>query len=109
MGMYGREMYELMPNNSRKSFYGKALVEFNKDGSQTLWSYGTKIMTKKKDGSFVKHYDDWTATTGRHIAAFSGLNKKQYEELGKPAKVKAIKIKQPKMNNSMLNRMSRGI
>lgn len=43
--------YELIPNDGRKSFYGKAVVIIGDDGS---------------------------ATTGRHINAFCGLNKAAY-------------------------------
>lgn len=67
--------YELKPTN-RKSFYGKALVINDK-----LYSYGTLIMSRTDDGNFVRHWDGWSATTGRHIAAFSGLNKKQFMNL----------------------------
>lgn len=73
--------YELIPSDSRKSFYGKCFVEKDDDGNETLFSYNTKIMTKKSNGEYVKYYNDWTATTGRHIKAFCGLNKKQYEKL----------------------------
>ena len=33
--------FELMPNDGRKSFYGKAIVEIDNEGSETLYSYGT--------------------------------------------------------------------
>lgn len=68
--------YELMPAGGRKSFYGKAVVD-----GDTLYSYGTKIMTKNSDGTFTRHWNGWSATTGRHIKAFSGLDKKGYEAL----------------------------
>lgn len=73
--------YELIPNDSRQSFYGKAYVEREADGSETLYSYNTKIITRTADGRLVKHWTGWTATTGRHIAAFCGLNKKEFLEL----------------------------
>lgn len=71
---------ELIPNDGRKSFYGKAYVEQNGKES-TLYSYNTRICTRKADGRIVKHWDGWTVTTGRHIAAFCGLNKKEFMAL----------------------------
>ena len=73
--------FELMPNDGRKSFYGKAVVEIDNEGSETLYSYGTRIITKRTNGEMVKHWDGWSATTGRHIKAFCGLNKAQYTAL----------------------------
>lgn len=75
--------YELMPleEQSQTSFYRKAIVIVNEDLSETLYSYGTKIITKYDDGTLEKHWNSWTNTTGKHIKAFCGLNKKQYIEL----------------------------
>lgn len=72
---------ELKPNDSRKSFYGKCYVELLDDGSEVLYSYGTKIMTKKIDGTLIRHWSGWTNTTGRHIRAFCELDKKSFMEL----------------------------
>lgn len=77
------KIYELTPNDSRKSFYGKAKICEDENGNRTLYSYGTKILTITASGEFIKHWDGWTATTGRHIAAFCGLNKKEFEALEK--------------------------
>lgn len=73
--------YELMPTDGRKSFYGKATVEIDSTGAATLYSYGTPIMTRTATGELVKLWNDWTATTGRHIKAFCGPNKAQYMSL----------------------------
>ena len=70
--------YELIPNNGRKSFYGKAVVEVADDGSETLYSYNTAIIKRTAAGELVKLWDGWSATTGRHINAFCGLNKAAY-------------------------------
>lgn len=75
------KIYELIPNDSRKSFYGKAKVMINDDGSETLYSYDTPIITRTQGGELVKLWDGWTATTGRHISAFCGLNKAGYMAL----------------------------
>lgn len=75
------KIYELMPNNGRKSFYGKATVVVSDDGSETLYSYDTPIIKREASGELVKLWDGWSATTGRHIAAFCGLNKAEYSKL----------------------------
>lgn len=67
--------YKLMPTDGRKSFYGKAVVEAYVDGMEVLMSYGTPIMYKDKSGTMGRFWSGWTQTTGRHIAAFCGLNK----------------------------------
>ena len=72
---------ELMPDDSHKSFYGKAIVRVDEDGSETLLSYGTEIITRMPDGTLIPLYTDWTATTGRHVKAFCGLNKAEYFKL----------------------------
>lgn len=70
--------YELAPADGRKSFYGKAFVEVEDNGDETLVSYGTRIITKKNDGEYVKHWSGWSYTTGRHIYAFCGMRKSEY-------------------------------
>lgn len=70
--------YELSPIDSRKSFYGKAVVEIDAAGVETLLSYNTPIIKRTPPGELVKLWDGWTSTTGRHIKAFCGLNKAQY-------------------------------
>ena len=67
--------YDLMPNGTQKSFYGKAIVEIDNAGNETLYSYNTPIMTRLANGSLVKLWDGWSNTTGKHIKAFCGLNK----------------------------------
>ena len=71
--------YELSPKDNRKSFYGKCYV-IEENGVSTLFSYNTKIMSKDDNG-YHRYYDDWTATTGRHIKAFCGMNKKEFMNL----------------------------
>ena len=73
--------YELTPIDGRKSFYGKAKVIVFDNGDELLTSYDTKIMMRTKDGELIKYYDGWTQTTGRHIKAFCGMNKKEFEQL----------------------------
>lgn len=73
--------YELKPKNNQKSFYSKAIVAIEDDGSETLFSYEIPIIKRTDDGKLVKLWDSWSATTGRHINAFCGLNKKEYLNL----------------------------
>ena len=74
-------IYELKPNDGRKSFYGKATVIIDDNGTETLYSYGTPIITRDVNGELKKIWDGWSATTGRHIKAFCGLNKTQFMNL----------------------------
>lgn len=70
--------YELIPTDGRKSFYGKAVVIVEDNDTETLYSYGTPIIKRLVSGELVKL---WSATTGRHIQAFCGLNKAAYMNL----------------------------
>lgn len=65
----------LIPNDSHKSFYGKAIVRSYDDGTDVLRSYDTDVISRLYDGTLVRHWDSWSATTGRHIASFCGINK----------------------------------
>lgn len=73
-------IYELKPTAGQKqrSFYGKAAIIIADDGSETLLSYNTPIIKKYSDGNFIRLYDGYTATTGRHIRAFCGMNKAEF-------------------------------
>ena len=73
--------YELIPTDGRKSFYGKAVVIVEDNGIETLYSYGTPIIKRLVSGELVKLWSGWSATTGRHIQAFCGLNIAAYMNL----------------------------
>lgn len=73
--------YELKPTDGCKSFYGKAVVMVEDNGTETLYSYNTPIIKRLVSGELVKIWDGWTATTGRHIKAFYGLNKATFMSL----------------------------
>ena len=75
------KMYDLKPTDGRKSFYGKATVCIEDDGTETLYSYNTPIIKRTVDEKLVRMWDDWSATTGRHIAAFCGLSKAGFMRL----------------------------
>ena len=84
------KIYDLKPTDGRKSFYGKAIVCIEDDGAQTLYSYNTPIIKRMITGEFVRLWDGWSATTGRHIAAFCGLSKAGFMQLpyNEPIKLK---------------------
>ena len=73
--------YELMPADGRKSFYGKAYVFTSSDGAETLRSYSTNVLYRDPAGKLFRMWSGWSATTGRHIKAFCGLNKAGYMAL----------------------------
>lgn len=73
--------YELIPNGTQKSFYGKAVVMADNAGNETLYSYNTPIIKRLVNGSLVKLWGGWSATTGKHIKAFCGLNKAGFMSL----------------------------
>lgn len=73
--------YELRQVDGRASFYGKALVHVAPEG-ETLYSYGTPIIFRDRNtGKLTRLWDGWSMTTGRHVKAFCGLNKAEYEAL----------------------------
>lgn len=74
---------ELLPNDSHKSFYGKARVITDWDArTEILVSYTTEVMKRDIDtGELTRLWDGWSATTGRHINAFCGINKKAWDAM----------------------------
>lgn len=74
-------VYELTPSDGRKSFYGKAKVYIADDGTETLYSYNTPIISKTPSGELMRMWDGWSATTGRHIFAFCGMRKSKFMHL----------------------------
>lgn len=73
--------FELIPTDGRKSFYHKAIVTIADDGTETLYSYGIPVISKSSKGKLTRLWDGWSATTGRHIRAFCGINKKEFLDL----------------------------
>lgn len=70
-----------LPEQNQKSFYNKAYVKINEDGTEFLYSYGALILSISIGGTIKRHWDNWTQTTGRHIKAFCRYNKKQFLNL----------------------------
>ena len=58
--------------DSRKSFYGKAIVEEN-DNKKTLYSYGIEV-AEIKDGEFNMLWGGYSQTTYRHVNEFIQQN-----------------------------------
>ena len=78
-----KEVYELapVPAQHQRSFYGKAKVYITESGDKYLTSYDEVICRKSSDGHITRIWNDWSLTTGKHIKAFTGLNKREYEAL----------------------------
>lgn len=73
--------YELIPNDSHKSFYGKAIVKTDEQGREVLYSYGRPVLRKEGKGKYTRLWDGWSQTTGRHVMSWSGINKKQWDAM----------------------------
>lgn len=73
--------YELTPCDNHKSFYGKAIVVINDDNTSTLISYNTPVIRQNADGTYTRLWWGWSATTGRHIRSFCGMDKAEYTAL----------------------------
>lgn len=62
-------VFELVPCNSRKSFYGKAkVVQIN--GESILISYDTGVCKIDANGNFVRMWGGYSQTTMHHINSF---------------------------------------
>lgn len=72
---------EIMPKDNRKSFYGKAVAFHFDNGTDVLRSYNTIVAVRDANGNVYRTWDGWSATTGRHIAAFLGMNKNEFAKL----------------------------
>lgn len=75
------QIYDLSPCDGRKSFYGKAKIYIGENGTEVLYSYNTPIIRRTITGKLERLYSGWSATTGRHINAFCGLNKAEFLKL----------------------------
>lgn len=65
--------YNLAPMDTRKSFYGKALVIIEK-GKTYLRSYNTIVCMIDENGLFHKLWNGYSVTTMRHINSFRLVN-----------------------------------
>ena len=72
------KVYDLVPTNGHKSFYGKAKVKQLVDDSEVLQSYDTDILFRQGGYTYLLCDESkLTMTTCTHIKSFCGLNKKQ--------------------------------
>lgn len=73
--------------DGKKSFYGKATVTEYRTGEKILRSYNTDVARITADGSFLRTWAGWSATTTRHVNefrkqnGFAALSKKEWERL----------------------------
>ena len=68
------KMFELIPNNGRKSFYGKAKVIDYENGIVSLLSYNTIVCSiDTKTRQFSRHWSGSSCTTSSHINSFRSL------------------------------------
>ena len=74
------KFYELSPVDGRKSFYNKAVVRIDRKG-ETLYSYNTPVMVRRPNGELERLWGGWSATTGRHVKAFCGISKKEWDKM----------------------------
>lgn len=64
------KQFELPCLDRCKSFYGKAHIIEHDDGTKELQSYNTIVCKLTPDGYFYRIWDDYSATTVRHINSF---------------------------------------
>lgn len=73
--MVNGKVSELSPqHDARKSFYGKAKVVTDSDGTQILYSYNTPVVEIKDGKVVLKPMWDSSATTLRHVKEFLKQN-----------------------------------
>lgn len=74
------QITELMPRDSRKSFYRKAFI-IKKGPFRALKSYETIVCYRDAAGKLHRTWSGWSATTGRHIASFDGPGKAGWDKM----------------------------
>ena len=62
-------IFDLSPDDGRKSFYGKAKV-YCKGNTRVLMSYNTEVCAIDETGRFVRYWTGYSVTTMRHVNAF---------------------------------------
>lgn len=75
------KLYELKPTNGQRSFYGKAVVKVKGNGTEVLQSYETDVIKRLPNGNLVRLWDGWSATTGKHVYAFCGIRKAEWDKM----------------------------
>ena len=67
------KIYDLIPTDGRKSFYGKARVIEKDNGEKVLQSYNIEVCKVTSGGQFVRLWSGYSATTMRHVNSFLDL------------------------------------
>lgn len=79
--------FDLLPCDSHKSFYGKAVVIIKDNDNRFLKSYDTIVCHIDENNNFIKDWNDYSATTMRHINSFREyygfpkMSKKEWENM----------------------------
>ena len=60
----------------RSDNYGAHALHFSIGGNEFWFSYKTLVAFRAGYGSLVVHVNDWSTTTGKHLNAIDGGNKK---------------------------------
>lgn len=78
----------ILKATTQRSYYGKAAVIDNEDGTKALRSYETIVCTLDPEtGKFTRLWGGWSRTTSRHVNDFRrlfglpALSKKEWESL----------------------------
>lgn len=74
------DRYYISPTDGRKSFYKKCYVVEDR-GTKTLYSYNTPVIRRNRNGTYTRLWGGYSVTTGRHIFAFCGMSKKEFEAM----------------------------
>lgn len=77
------KIFDLPPQNGRKSFYGKAKI-IEQDGEKILLSYDTLVAKITTDNKIKRLWDGTSSTTSTHFKSFLifyGLPVAQFNKL----------------------------
>lgn len=78
---------ELVPDNGRRSFYGKGTMLLGKNGYRFCRSYRTIVAMATPNGSLVRVWNGYSPTTMSHISSFcvtngiSSIGKKVWDKM----------------------------
>jgi len=83
--MKTKNTIELKPGryDSVKSFYGKARIRKDDKGGYILTSYNTDVCRINRNGSVIRLWDGYSATTMRHVNTFINIYAKDKSQGGK--------------------------
>ena len=74
-----KEFYRVEKLRHRNNGTRAKQIIFN-DGTRVLISYET-VVASVKDGNMYRHWNDWSATTGKHLNEFMGVYKKEWKKM----------------------------